>query len=41
MGSGGIRFLGAVLLVVTCGLVGLQSCSTPSSGMPVQREALR
>lgn len=35
MGSGGVRFLGVVLLLVTVGLVGLQSCSSPSSGHPV------
>lgn len=34
MGGGGVRFLGVVLLLVTVGLVGLQSCSSPSSGQP-------
>ncbi len=35
MGSGGVRFLGVVLLIVTVGLVGLQSCSARSSGEPL------
>lgn len=31
MGSGGVRFLGVVLLLITCGFVGLQSCSFSAS----------
>lgn len=38
MGSGGVRFIGVVLLLVTCGLVGLQSCSSPSFGQPLIEE---
>ncbi len=34
MGSGGLRFLGVVLLLVTCGLVGLQSCSARAISAP-------
>ncbi len=41
MGSGGLRFLGVVLLLVTCGLVGLQSCSSPSYGQTTNEAPVR
>lgn len=36
MGSRGFRFLGMVLLLVTAGMVGLQSCSARSAPVPAE-----